>query len=101
VNARAYTVGADVVFGAGGWSPDSPAGRRLLAHELAHVVQHDSGRDRGASDLPIGRVDDPLEAEADAVAARALGGGLQVSARPASVGATGRGVGPVRAGAGE
>jgi uncharacterized protein DUF4157 len=43
VNARAYTVGADVVFGAGEWSPGSTAGRRLLAHELAHVVQQAGG----------------------------------------------------------
>jgi len=39
VNARAYTLGNDVVFGAGQYSPDSGDGRRLLAHELAHVVQ--------------------------------------------------------------
>jgi len=39
VNALAYTVGRDVVFGAGQYSPQSFSGRRLLAHELAHVVQ--------------------------------------------------------------
>src|ERR1051325_125152 len=39
VNALAYTVGSDVVFGAGLFSPETHAGRRLLAHELAHVVQ--------------------------------------------------------------
>lgn len=39
VNARAYTVGRDVVFGAGEYQPNSAAGRRLLAHELAHVLQ--------------------------------------------------------------
>jgi Domain of unknown function (DUF4157) len=39
INARAYTLGNDVVFGAGQYSPDSGDGRRLLAHELAHVVQ--------------------------------------------------------------
>ncbi len=39
VNARAYTVGADIVFGAGHYAPDATAGRQLLAHELAHVVQ--------------------------------------------------------------
>lgn len=40
VNALAYTVGKDVVFGAGQYAPETSAGRRLLAHELAHVVQH-------------------------------------------------------------
>jgi hypothetical protein len=39
VNARAYTVGCDVVFGAGEYQPGTDAGKHLLAHELAHVVQ--------------------------------------------------------------
>jgi hypothetical protein len=39
VNALAYTVGRDVVFGAGQYEPETRAGRELLAHELAHVVQ--------------------------------------------------------------
>lgn len=39
LGARAYTVGHDVVFGAGEYSPESGGGRRLLAHELTHVVQ--------------------------------------------------------------
>ena len=38
VNARAYTVGRDVVFGRGQSAPHTSAGRHLLAHELAHVV---------------------------------------------------------------
>ena len=42
VNARAYTVGRDVVFGAGEYAPGSRAGRRLIVHELAHVVQQQS-----------------------------------------------------------
>jgi hypothetical protein len=43
VNARAYTVGHDIVFGAGLYSPGSPQGRRLIAHELTHVVQQRPG----------------------------------------------------------
>ncbi len=39
VHARAFTVGRDVVFGSGEYAPDSEAGKRLMAHELAHVVQ--------------------------------------------------------------
>ena len=39
VNAHAYTVGHDLVFGAGRFAPATHAGRRLLAHELTHVVQ--------------------------------------------------------------
>jgi hypothetical protein len=39
INARAYTLGHDVVFGAGEYSPNSSSGRKLLAHELTHVLQ--------------------------------------------------------------
>ena len=43
VGAAAYAVGRDVVFGAGRYRPETIAGRRLLAHELAHVAQHAGG----------------------------------------------------------
>jgi hypothetical protein len=43
INALAYTVGPKIVFGAGQYSPGSPASRKLLAHELAHTVQQGSG----------------------------------------------------------
>jgi hypothetical protein len=39
VSARAYTYGQHIVFAAGQYHPGSPAGRRLLAHELAHTIQ--------------------------------------------------------------
>ena len=39
VNARAFTLGRDVVFGAGQYAPGSDAGRRLIAHELTHTLQ--------------------------------------------------------------
>lgn len=39
LGARAYTAGRDIVFGAGQYAPATDPGRRLLAHELAHVVQ--------------------------------------------------------------
>jgi hypothetical protein len=39
VGARAYTVGSDIVFAAGSFAPGSDDGRRLIAHELAHVRQ--------------------------------------------------------------
>jgi len=39
VNAHAYTVGHDIVFADGRFDPSARAGRRLLAHELTHVVQ--------------------------------------------------------------
>ncbi len=39
INARAYTLGQDVVFGAGQYNPHTETGKQLLAHELTHVVQ--------------------------------------------------------------
>jgi lipoprotein-anchoring transpeptidase ErfK/SrfK len=39
VNARGFTVGKDVVFGKGEYAPETVQGRKLLAHELTHVVQ--------------------------------------------------------------
>ena len=42
VNALAYTYGSDVIFGAGQYLPHTWEGRRLLAHELTHVVQQQS-----------------------------------------------------------
>jgi hypothetical protein len=46
INAMAYTTGPHVVFRAGHYDPASQLGRRLLAHELAHVVQ------QGGAHLP-------------------------------------------------
>jgi hypothetical protein len=45
VNARAFTVGRDLVFDGGQYAPHTMAGRRLLAHELAHVLQQRSDVD--------------------------------------------------------
>lgn len=39
VGAKAFTVGKNITFGTGEYAPYSPAGRRLLAHELTHVIQ--------------------------------------------------------------
>ncbi len=43
LGARAYAVGRDIVFGAGAYEPATAPGARLLAHELAHVVQQRAG----------------------------------------------------------
>lgn len=43
IGAAAYTVGNDVVFGAGEFNPQSSDGRKLIAHELTHVVQQSQG----------------------------------------------------------
>lgn len=48
IQARAYTVGRDIVFGSGEFAPATREGKRLLAHELTHVVQQD-GAERSPS----------------------------------------------------
>jgi len=47
VNARAYTVGRNIVFGSGQLAPMSRDGQRLLAHELTHVIQQRAGHAHG------------------------------------------------------
>jgi len=61
VSAKAYTVGNDIVFGSGFFSPQTPSGRRLIAHELTHVVQQSSERPPvlQRDDIPGGGSDDP------------------------------------------
>lgn len=66
IGAAAYTVGRDIVFGAGRYQPQSGAGQQLLAHELAHVVQ----QSRGGSAPP------DAEARADRAANQAVQGEL-------------------------
>ena len=43
LSARAFTVGGDVFFGQGEYQPGTASGRRLLAHELTHVLQQSRG----------------------------------------------------------
>ncbi|MFC1560727.1 DUF4157 domain-containing protein, partial [Pseudomonadota bacterium] len=52
VNARAFTLGNNVVMGSGEFRPQSRSGQHLLAHELTHVVQ------QGAADRTTGVVDE-------------------------------------------
>ena len=78
VNALAYTVGSDIVFGAGQYAPTTNTGRRLLAHELTHTVQQASSASAFQPQLSIGAVDTPAEVEADHVADRVIAG-AQVS----------------------
>lgn len=42
INAKAFTLGRNIVFGAGLYQPDSASGKKLIAHELAHVVQQNN-----------------------------------------------------------
>jgi hypothetical protein len=66
LNAAAYTVGHHIVFAPGRYAPADPGGRRLLAHELTHVVQQDGFTDAAASsEISIGPVGDVFEREAE------------------------------------
>jgi hypothetical protein len=47
IQAKAYTSGNNVVFGAGQYAPETESGKRLLAHELTHVVQQGGGQGNG------------------------------------------------------
>ena len=67
VNARAYTVGSDVVLGAG-QDPTASSIRALMAHELTHVVQQSVSEAAPSSGLRVGTVGGPLEAEANRAA---------------------------------
>jgi predicted DNA-binding ArsR family transcriptional regulator len=94
VQARAYTVGQNIVFGAGQYAPRTENGRRLLAHELAHTIQQrragdavlrrDGKTEKAASKLP------PLEPIAQRIAQLARGPN-QAAAAPK----VGQGAGPV------
>jgi proteasome lid subunit RPN8/RPN11 len=64
LGAAAYTLGQSIVFGAGRYEPRTAAGRRLLGHELAHVIQQERG---GA---PAGRAQEHEAEHAGALAGR-------------------------------
>ena len=83
VGANAFTVGNDIVFGRGRYEPERQAGRRLLAHELAHVVQH-GGNPSCATLRRDGPPDAPLKEAKKEDATEAVTGGLKTVADEAS-----------------
>lgn len=68
VGALAYTVGRDVVFGTGQYAPATSGGRRLIAHELTHVVQQRNAGGAVDSCLALGDPGSAAEAEAERAA---------------------------------
>ncbi len=83
VNALAYAVDEHIVFQSGHYDPSSGSGRRLLAHELTHVVQNRrSGPAEHRTAAGVSRPGDPAEREAAAVTQQVMGGeSAQVSER--------------------
>jgi hypothetical protein len=66
IGALAFTTGTNIHFAPGQWNPQTPQGQRILAHELAHVVQQRSGRVRNPFGSGLAVVHDAvLEAEAE------------------------------------
>jgi len=67
VSAHAYTVGRDVVFASGQYVPHSAAGKKLLAHELTHVLQQHHGMSANGP-TQVSSPADPAEREAEKIA---------------------------------
>lgn len=88
VRARAYTVGQDIVLGAGEYRPHDAAGRRLIAHEVTHTVQQARGG-------PV-----PAGSNGTKRAAGGHAGRWASGARPAGAVVEGSGVGIAREAAG-
>lgn len=74
VHALAYTVGRDVVFGAGQYTPQTVAGRQLLAHELTHVVQQGNQARLAANALVASPANTREETEAESAAQAVISG---------------------------
>ncbi len=66
VSARAFATGSDVYFGPGEYKPNTTDGDKLIAHELAHVVQQRGAPTSGP--LTVSQPGDSMEREADSVA---------------------------------
>ena len=66
VEARAFATGRDLFFAEGEHRPGTEAGERLLAHELAHVVQQRGAPESGP--LTVSQPGDAMEVEADRMA---------------------------------
>lgn len=71
MTAKAFTTGSDIFLRGDANAGDS----HLMAHELTHVAQQAAGEGAPGQRMAVGPADDPLEAEADAVAKAAIDGG--------------------------
>jgi hypothetical protein len=67
VNALAYTVGRNIVFGTGQFAPETAGGQKLVAHELAHVIQQSRGGPYPPSPVSSSGFESSAEQASDAV----------------------------------
>jgi hypothetical protein len=81
LDAKAYTVGTDIVFAHGEYAPESVEGRRTLAHELTHVEQQRSGPVAGQR-FSLSSPGDAFELAADDVASRLVSGAARADTEP-------------------
>ena len=74
IQAKAFTHGNDIHFGAGEYKPASSQGKHLLAHELTHTIQQTGGmQTKGVqTKLQVGAAQNRYEQEADRVAAQVM-----------------------------
>jgi hypothetical protein len=79
INARAYTVGKDIVFGSGEYSPVSFKGLKLLAHELTHGVQQHLASNLQTPIALLQRQDDELDENINADSAEEIQGAEEMS----------------------
>lgn len=92
LNARAYTLGSNIVFGSGQYAPATDEGKRLLAHELTHVVQQ-SGSTRvrlGLSPVTSPLIQRELVATGDTAGFASLVNSIITTQLRLNVDATGR-----------
>jgi hypothetical protein len=74
IGARACVIGNAIYFSNGAWDPQSDAGVKLIAHELAHILQQRGALRHYTRDVRLGDPADPLEAEAERMAEAVLAG---------------------------
>lgn len=90
VDALAYTSGHHIVFALGHYCPGTAAGRRILAHELSHVIQQRQGPVDGSpvsGGLRMSHPTDRFEQEAESMAERGSATGVSSAPPPVITGA--------------
>ena len=84
LGARAVTAGRSIYMGAGEYEPSTPAGQRLLAHEIAHTIQQDGATDRPVEQMGVSTPGSPEEVEAERFADAVSAGAVDARCRRAA-----------------